>query len=68
MGGSIAKECVETFGDDGNVHSLDSRDGLKCIHIMSKFINLYTLNNVVCCQLYLLKLFLKFLYSFFEFL
>lgn len=61
----ITKEHEENFGDDGIVHYLDSRDGLKCIHIMSKLINLYSLNSIVYCQLYLLRLFLKFLNIFF---
>ena len=36
---------METFGDDGNAHDLDSRDGLKAIHIMSKHTNLYTVSK-----------------------
>lgn len=52
--GSILKEHEETFGDDGNVHYPNSRHGLKGIHNTSKLTNLYTLNNVLCSQLYFL--------------
>lgn len=37
----MTKGHEETLGDDGNVHSFDSRNGLKGIHILSKLISLY---------------------------
>lgn len=51
---ALPRGYEETFGDDRNVYHLDSRDGLKEIHIMPK-LNLYTLNSVVYYQLYLNK-------------
>lgn len=63
--GCSTKEHEENFAYDGIVHFLDSRHGLKGIHIISKLINLYSLNSIVYCQLYLLKLFLKSLNIFF---